>query len=284
MNIVAQTTPLDQIVANANNAALRPGTTRVIFANEIGKLVLIADRRCQLKLQIFPAKMPVAHPMAFTLALYDMQTQTWQLKADIAAAEAWMVEARAFFGIEAPTPEPDALPDPIDPVEAAADSILAENAGDAGDAFRKRLASAVELVRASITNFPHYQTSFEPSGFYGVRSCQCGDAQYRSLYAPRIGTVCKHTLAMLLSERIRQQRDAVAQRKLASDLDRNRRTAHEIARETALPANASDNRRLEDALGYDDLAEKPWYLRPDPINRSRAGAGRAQFRVRYGSN
>lgn len=115
MNIVAQTTPLDQIVANANNAALRPGTTRVIFANEIGKLVLIADRRCQLKLQIFPAKMPVAHPMAFTLALYDMQTQTWQLKADIAAAEAWMVEARAFFGIEAPTPNPTPYPTPSTP-------------------------------------------------------------------------------------------------------------------------------------------------------------------------
>lgn len=185
----------------------------------------------------------------------------------------------------------DSAPAPIDPIEAAAESILIENA-PVSDAFRKRLASAAELVKAGITEFPHYQTAFEPSGFYGVRSCQCNDARHRSLYAPKIGTVCKHTLSQLLAERIRQQREAVADRKFASDLDRNRSSAHGNARDTALPA--SDNGRIEDMLGYDDgpaptvaqqIAEvraANWWAKPDPINRSAAGAGRSQFRARYG--
>lgn len=105
----------------------------------------------------------------------------------------------------------------IDPADLAAAELIAEYGHD----FEGRVERAAELVKAGQTDFPQYETSFDPSGFYGLRSCQCPDAQHRNPRA-KFGAACKHCLAQELAARIGQEAEAVNTREWVEEAQRKR--------------------------------------------------------------
>jgi len=172
-----------------------------------------------------------------------------------------MVELDARFAMFAPAiAEPTRQPDAID---RAAEGLLAEYHDHPRRAdFAKRIANAVELVRAGQVEFPRYNTDFQFHGLYGRRTCQCKDAQYRGLSA-KFGTACKHTLAMEIARRVEVEHDAVAVRRLIDKTERATRRVEVKAeakvevrpstgstRETALPASVDRRESLDEWLGY----------------------------------
>lgn len=258
-----QTTAIAKIVIAANEVG-RKIPHKTLHKNEFATLILRADERGQLLIEVWPKGMgPVTR---LTLATWDYTNQQWIAATDQATAEQWLVESRRFFNIETEPVqvEADELPTVQHPADAAADELLAERP-DASDAFRKRLARAVEMIKFGTYNPDCYNTADAGATYYPNWVCDCPDAEHRNLRDARLGQVCKHTLAGEIARRIEWQADAVAQRHLRDKTDRARQTAH-------VPAQTAH-----------EPAEKPWWAHPDPINRSRAGAGNAQFRPAYGS-
>lgn len=188
-----------------------------------------------------------------------------------AAAVAVHYVARQL-GLSLDTPTDEALA-PAHPADLIAADLAAEYAA-LGQPFLDRLHRAVDLVKAGQTEFPKYDTRWEPYGFYGLRLCGCPDAQHRNVSADRIGVCCKHTLAQLIKSRIDGDIQRAGYRKAADAWQRSAGRCEVCGK----PATGIDG--LCDSC-YNGTAEpepeKPWYLRPDPINRSAAGAGRAQF-------
>lgn len=167
---------------------------------------------------------------------------------------------------------------PAHPADIHAADLAAEYAA-LGTPFTDRLARAVDLVKAGTVEFPKYDTRWEPFGFYGLRLCGCPDAQHRNVSADRIGVCCKHTLAQLIQARIDGDIERAGYRKAADDWQRSAGRCEVCGK----PATGIDN--LCDGCynaTQEPEPEKPWYLKADPINKSAAGAGRAQFRARYG--
>lgn len=199
-------------------------------------------------------------------------------------------------------PTDEALASAAHPADLVAADLAAEYAA-LGQPFIDRLYRAVDLVKAGQTEFPKYDTRWEHYGFYGLRLCGCPDAQHRNVSADRIGVCCKHTLAQLIKSRIDGDIQRAGYRKAADAWQRAAGRCEVCGKPatgidglcddcynataepdpaTALPASAGDTSRIEDYLGYEEPTEKPWYLKADPINRSRAGAGRSQFTVHRG--
>lgn len=147
---------------------------------------------------------------------------------------------------ETQNPEPGTKNSELTNADAIAADIIAEYGHD----FGGRIERALELVKAGETEFPHYNTSYAPIGFYGLRVCFCKDAQHR---APRAnwGVACKHCLAQEIKHRLDSEAEATAYRKHTDRFERYRSDGLTVAEQRA-QARAS--------LGG--------ALRPDPINRT----------------
>jgi len=221
----------------------------VIHQNDQGKVILHRNQRGSLTLQHMPSRMP--SPVVLPLVL---ETQNGA-QADTTAIIAWLTEVAEVMGVA------QAIPDPVD---MAAAELIAEYGHD----FEGRLERAVELVKAGKTEFPHYETSYDLSGFYGLRSCQCPDAEHRNPRA-KFGAACKHALAQEIALRLAQDSERVAQAEWTEETQRKRDDGRTTAdrqarweaghpvddygvREQALPSYVDRTGRLEDWLGYDE--------------------------------
>lgn len=152
-----------------------------------------------------------------------------------------------------------------------------------GDYVRARV-EASDGNRSPVTGWPYYQVTHNLTW-----TCDCYDYINRADAFDR--RPCKHILATQIAQRL-----AAADAPKCTAQTTQPQPVSEPTSATALPVSASDNGRIEDMLGYDEpkpasaktVAEQiaevraaNWWSKPDPINRSRAGAGRAQFRARY---
>lgn len=155
--------------------------------------------------------------------------QAASIRRDKGTPGAWIVEAGGqvyqmggdLEGITAeierlaePCPElvEGPLPAPLSPAQLEAEGLKAEY-----PELAERITRALALVEAGQTEFPHYNTRFDPAGFYGIRDCDCGDAVHRQPRA-KFGIACKHALAQEIAARMKRSATRVAQQKLADNL------------------------------------------------------------------
>lgn len=109
----------------------------------------------------------------------------------------------------------EALPAPVNPIDAAAAELQAQH----GD-FGGRLIRAVELAKAK-ADLSKYGTTYNPATLSGFYLCGCQDALYRaSKWA--MGAGCKHALQLHLTRIIALEAEAVAHRKLTDRIERRR--------------------------------------------------------------
>lgn len=122
------------------------------------------------------------------------------------------------------TPQPAQIANTVsesEPTPAPVSSTMAEAQGLMSEypELTERITRALALVEADQTEFPRYNTRFDPAGFYGYRDCDCGDASHRQPRA-KFGIACKHTLAQEIAARVKRTAWRVANQKLASDSER----------------------------------------------------------------
>lgn len=110
--------------------------------------------------------------------------------------------------------EIEPTPAPISPAMSEAQGLMSEY-----PELSERIDRALLLVESGQTEFPQYNTRFDPAGFYGYRDCDCGDAAHRQPRA-KFGIACKHTLAQEIAARMERTAWRVANQKLASDSER----------------------------------------------------------------
>ncbi len=215
-----QTSPLSQIIDAANSQRVNIGHIRIVHQDNTGKVAMVANQRGQLVLQVFPRVMPAINiPANLVLGRYNQASRTWSLDCDHDIAEAWFSDAREFFGVEQPTPLPSHPADDI-----AAD--LRNEYGAMGQMFTDRLERAVEMVKSGSYDPAKYNTEWLPFGYLGCWTCQCPDATYRQHEANTIGQLCKHTLAGLITQRLEQRSESVAQREWFEEQQRRWDAAH----------------------------------------------------------
>lgn len=84
----------------------------------------------------------------------------------------------------------------------SADIHAADLVAEYGSEFGGRIERAVEIVKAGKASDTGYNTTYDGSaGLYGLRECDCKDAQYRAPRA-KFGMACKHCLAQEIAARI----------------------------------------------------------------------------------
>lgn len=263
MNSLTQlTTDVNPVAAIVTAYAANGQRFVTVHQTDAGRVLLYRDLRGNLTLGHFPAITPAMSMTPLTIEDYAGTL------ADETTVREWLTECAALFKakakaeaqieVEAETEAIAAPARPYDAIDAAVDGLLTEyhDHPRLGD-FAKRLASAEALVRDGQTEFPRYNTSFEFQGFYGRRTCQCKDAQYRGLSA-RFGTVCKHTLAMEIARRVEAEQGAVAGRRLVDKVEAKAKAEAKAearpstgsGRETALPARVDRRESLDDWLSY----------------------------------
>lgn len=142
--------------------------------------------------------------------------------------------------------ETEPTPAPLTPAQEEAQGLMSEY-----PELSERIDRALLLVEAGQTEFPQYNTRFDPAGFYGYRDCDCGDAVHRQPRA-KFGIACKHTLAQEIAARVERTAWRVANQKLASDSER--RAAALARNDYASPA---DYRPAADPLNV--KAQRPVY-------------------------
>lgn len=123
-------------------------------------------------------------------AVFDASGDLAQITAEVDQALAGPAEA-----VYTPGDHVDRAP--LSPAALAAQVLAGFHPELAG-----RLERAVALVEAGQTEFPHYNTRSELWQREPTRYCDCKDAQHRAPWVEGIGVACKHTLAMLLAERV----------------------------------------------------------------------------------
>lgn len=221
--------PLQVIIETANQAG-RQFPHQTIHQNDKGKVILRADMRGYLLLEVWLKNEGPTHRL--TAAFWQFQNGgSWVLSTSQERAQEWLTEAAEILG-ESP------FPSPVDPIDQAAADFVAQ----AGTDYDGRVARAVELAKAGHTRFPRYETYFNPAGKSGFYQCACQDASYRNVRS-FIGQTCKHSICLWLVNQVSQDAEAVAVRKLSDRIELARQ------RETALPVGVSAKGRMKDYLG-----------------------------------
>lgn len=166
----------------------------------------------------------------------------------------------------AETPEP--APAPRTPAQDAADSLTAELTAGLSDkdaqAVAKRIASGYELHLAGKVS--QYNTTWQNLTALGNWTCDCPDATHRALTSKR-GTVCKHTAAGMIAQRIQQAQAVTTQREVAHRNERRARFATDPA--------PGDGGRL--ASDYETMKPTPAYQQMLDRQRARIEATQAGY-------
>lgn len=136
--------------------------------------------------------------------------------------------------------------DHVDNAPASPAALVAQELIVQHPELKARIERALALVEAGETEFSHYNTRSELYLREPTRYCDCPDAQHRAPWVAGIGVSCKHTLAMLLAERVATEVYNAGARK--------RVDAIEMARvrggrpEQALPVWVDQRGSIEDML------------------------------------
>lgn len=163
---------------------------------------------------------------------------------------------------------PDPAPAPRTPAQDAADSLTAELTAGLADkdaqAVAKRIASGLALVEAGTPS--QYNTTWQNLTALGNWTCDCPDATHRALTSKR-GTVCKHTAAGMIAQRIQQAQAVTTQREVAHRNERRARFATDPA--------PGDGGRL--ASDYETMKPTPAYQQMLDRQRARIEATQAGY-------
>ena len=144
--------------------------------------------------------------------------------------------------------------DHVDNAPASPAALVAAELKAAHPELGARLDKALALVEAGTVEFPHYQTGAILTTNPPTRRCSCPDAEYRAPQIAGIGHCCKHCLAQLIHETVRQQAATVAGRKFADKWEMVRARGNgwggrpEQDPAAALPAWVDRRESIEDML------------------------------------
>jgi len=152
----------------------------------------------------------------------------------------------------------DPLPQPLPPADQVAADLKAQH-----PELAERVDRALELVKAGIIEFDHYQTGALMTTNPPTRRCSCPDAEFRAPQVMGIGMCCKHCLAQLIAERVEQEAERVAYRHMIDKIEMGR------ARSQAQQP-AEEKPSILDLLDYDEPAARAqalpaWTVREDKM-------------------
>lgn len=152
--------------------------------------------------------------------------------------------------------------------QEAADSLTAELTAGLADkdavAIAKRIASGLALVEAGAIS--QYKTEWQNLTAAGNWICDCPDATHRALTS-KYGTVCKHTAAGMIRQRLQQAQAVTTQREVEKRNERRARFATDPA--------PGDGGRL--ASDYETMKPTPAYQQMLDRQRARLEATQAGY-------